>query len=211
MQPASMNAHQFADVIKAKSCKVAAAYNESTLSNVFNGDENASLSHSLQIYWASHPLADLTYIVFHADFLLAIQKDSHNASHNNKFDISAKQYQENPWQRASTSSVSTSTTFSSARVTRSKLRAPPVFPIDSYHSQTTTLSANSTPFLSIPSIPLSKCDARYKASHATSTCPLLLRDTCIQIGTACVQNEKQPADVRPCKNDMRFFNRPKRS
>lgn len=84
MQLANMTLQQYVDDLTAKTCKVADAYDEDTLKDVFIEGADQSISHSLQTYWETSSQASLTDIAFQAESLLAIQKGSEQQPFDNK-------------------------------------------------------------------------------------------------------------------------------
>lgn len=172
-----MTLQHFADDLITKSCKVSDVYDDSTLNDVLIESRDASIHHSLQHYWASHPQADLTDIAFYANSLLAIQKSSRDAAHKKKVDDLARPYKKKPWQCTLANNVNKNTTSSPTRGTRKRSRSHPVLHINPYHSKTTAPRASSTSSSSIPSIASPKRNDCYDIAHTTSTCRLPPRET----------------------------------
>lgn len=64
MQPADVTYQKYVDYLVAISCMVADVYVEGTLNDVFAEGVHTSIRHSLRLYWAQNPQADLSNIVF---------------------------------------------------------------------------------------------------------------------------------------------------
>lgn len=70
-QLAGMASMQYADVMHAKSSKVADVY-KSTLNEIFIQKDDSFISHTLREYHATHTQSSLTNITFQAQLLLNI-------------------------------------------------------------------------------------------------------------------------------------------
>lgn len=76
IQLANMTPMQCAEDLYAKTFKVAEINCESMLNNVFIEEVDSSICHGLREQWATNPHANVTYIPFKAQSLLATQKDT---------------------------------------------------------------------------------------------------------------------------------------
>lgn len=90
---------------KQRYAKPQTSFAGSILNNIFNESVDVSICHSLKMYWVSNPHASLSDIVFEAQSLQAIQKESAKTAHARNQNATAKRFCERTWHNSTANVV----------------------------------------------------------------------------------------------------------
>lgn len=201
----NMAFRQIVNDLTTSTCKVVNVYGENTFNNIFIEVVDALVLHSWRDYFAFHPHADFSSIIFHAYSPHVVRKWSRKVFPNASSETPVKLFQSKPWNRASANNVNKAPSTSPTHRSRTRAPLPFVRLILKPRSCTATSSASSSLLSSIPSADAPDLSICYGSARNTPSCPHLSRDTHIQLAQALFDNVGKLTKAKPPTSGMRHY------